>query len=144
MKNYTLGIVFDKDFNRVILLEKTRPEWQKGRLNCPGGHIEEGESSVECVSREFREECEIDIPNEKWLHIGRITNNNNYYVDILASTVSNTTIPVTLTDEQVNWYNSKILPHNVLSNIKWLIPFAENCLKQGNNDFLKFGTFEYK
>lgn len=40
----------------VVLLMNERNEWE-----LPGGRIEEGESSVECLSREIREELNLDV-----------------------------------------------------------------------------------
>jgi 8-oxo-dGTP pyrophosphatase MutT (NUDIX family) len=48
-------VVFD-EHDRVILLLNDRNEWE-----LPGGRIEPGETPVECVAREFREELDIAI-----------------------------------------------------------------------------------
>ena len=40
----------------VLLVLKDKPEWQKGRLNLPGGKVEEGESVEEAAARELVEE----------------------------------------------------------------------------------------
>lgn len=48
-------------------------------------------------------------------------------------------------DEQVEWFNINNLPNNIITNLLWLIPFAVNYHKQGNNvDKLMFGNFKYK
>jgi len=59
MKRYVLGFAFDPTLYKVLLIEKTRPEWQAGRMNGVGGHIEEGELSYEAMRREFIEETNI-------------------------------------------------------------------------------------
>lgn len=41
----------------VLLVEKDKPEWQKGRFNLPGGKIEEGESPEQAALREIFEEA---------------------------------------------------------------------------------------
>lgn len=71
-KRYTIGALFTPELDLVLLIEKTKPDWQKGRLNLPGGHIEQGETCLQCVRREFQEETGLDV--EKWIHIGRIDN----------------------------------------------------------------------
>lgn len=144
MKKYTIGIVFNPDLTCTMLIQKNRPKWQEGRLNFPGGHIEENENSFDCVSREFKEECDVDISPSDWKYIGRIKNTNDYYVDILTAIVPDSTTPQSLTDETVRWYLCDRLPSNVISNIRWILPFAQNYHAQGNNDSLKFGTFEYE
>ena len=40
MQKYSLGFVFDLPVEKVLLIEKQRPEWQKGKLNGIGGKIE--------------------------------------------------------------------------------------------------------
>jgi 8-oxo-dGTP pyrophosphatase MutT (NUDIX family) len=52
------GVVFNEQ-DRVILLLNDRQEWE-----LPGGRIEPGESPVECVAREFKEELDIAISAE--------------------------------------------------------------------------------
>jgi 8-oxo-dGTP diphosphatase len=56
MTEYVLGFLFDEFKENVVLIEKQKPDWQKGRLNGIGGKIEEGETPEEAMIREFREE----------------------------------------------------------------------------------------
>jgi 8-oxo-dGTP pyrophosphatase MutT (NUDIX family) len=53
--DYVLVFAADKP-NQVLLIHKDRPVFQKGRLNLPGGKIEEGESCIEAALRELKEE----------------------------------------------------------------------------------------
>jgi 8-oxo-dGTP pyrophosphatase MutT (NUDIX family) len=76
MKRYTIGALFSPDLERVLLLQKQRPDWQKGRFNFPGGKLELGESVSECIAREFEEETGAVIPATSWHHIGRIENSD--------------------------------------------------------------------
>lgn len=46
---------------KVALIKKNRPEWQKGRFNMPGGHVEHGENKFDAASREFYEETGVKI-----------------------------------------------------------------------------------
>jgi 8-oxo-dGTP pyrophosphatase MutT (NUDIX family) len=45
-----------KDQIQILLILKDRPEWQKGKLNLPGGRMEEGETPEEAAKRELHEE----------------------------------------------------------------------------------------
>ena len=60
MRKFVLGFLFDGNGN-VALIEKNRPEWQKGRLNGVGGQIEKGESPSQAIVREFQEEAGPEI-----------------------------------------------------------------------------------
>ena len=44
----------------VLLVLKDKPEWQKGKLNLPGGKIEEGESPEQAATRELKGEAGYD------------------------------------------------------------------------------------
>lgn len=48
----------------VLIVEKHRPEWQKGRLNLPGGKVEAKESPEMAAVRELREETGITEYND--------------------------------------------------------------------------------
>lgn len=60
MKCYVLVFVFSSDYRRVLLIEKTKPEWQAGKYNGLGGHIEPGETPEEAARREVQEESGVD------------------------------------------------------------------------------------
>jgi 8-oxo-dGTP diphosphatase len=58
MVRYVLGFCFDPGWHNVLLFCKVRPEWQLGKLNGLGGHVEEGETPWRAMEREFDEETE--------------------------------------------------------------------------------------
>lgn len=59
MTDYVVGFLFD-GLGNVLLLQKNRPDWQKGKLNGIGGHVEEGESYDAAMAREFAEEAGLN------------------------------------------------------------------------------------
>jgi 8-oxo-dGTP diphosphatase len=145
MKNYTIGIYFDYYLKKVALILKNRPEWQAGKYNFPGGHIESGETGFYCISREFNEECGIKTLPDEWRWIGVIRNKGHYNVQIFTIIQDSEHGELkTVEDQEVSWFEIDKLPENIISNLSWLIPFALNCIKQGNADNLTFGTFSYE
>lgn len=60
--NYTVGFLFSFDKQQIALIRKNRPDWQKGRLNGIGGHVEAGETAAQCMMREFGEEIFYPSP----------------------------------------------------------------------------------
>lgn len=146
MKKYTIGALFTPDFKRVLLILKSKPKWQAGKYNLPGGSIEEGENCFQCVAREFKEETDIDIPVDNWHYIGKIENDGNYYVDFLSAIYQKEIhgLMKMTTAEIPVWVDCDSLPDNVISNLHWLIPFGKNIFNQGNADSLKFGRFNYE
>jgi 8-oxo-dGTP diphosphatase len=64
---YVLGFLFHENRRRrVILLKKVRPSWQAGRLNAPGGRVEQVDLDIpsRAVQREFEEETGVLISVE--------------------------------------------------------------------------------
>jgi 8-oxo-dGTP pyrophosphatase MutT (NUDIX family) len=52
-------LVYCESFTKqqdVLLVLKDKPKWQQGRLNLPGGKIEDGETPEEAAERELKEE----------------------------------------------------------------------------------------
>ena len=68
--HYVLGFALEAGrpypWGAVLLIRKQRPEWQRGFLNGLGGHVETGETALEAIRREFREEAGGMV--EKWTH----------------------------------------------------------------------------
>ena len=118
---YVVGFAFDTESN-VALIRKARPDWQKGRLNGIGGHIEEGESSHEAMVREFIEETGVEVAS--WDLFARLLS-KEWSVDVFRAFGVNLTTLKTTTDEEVLVYHVKHLPLEVLPNLLWLIPLAE-------------------
>jgi 8-oxo-dGTP pyrophosphatase MutT (NUDIX family) len=57
MQEYVVVYARSEYPNQVLLVEKDRPAWQKGRYNLPGGKIEPGETPLACAIRELGEEA---------------------------------------------------------------------------------------
>jgi 8-oxo-dGTP diphosphatase len=75
MKRYVLGFCFNEDLTKVVLIQKNRPEWQAGRLNGIGGHIEDGETPRMAMYREYREEADWNS-QLSWVPFGRLRGND--------------------------------------------------------------------
>jgi len=67
-KFYVIGIAMD-DKKNILLINKNRPDWQKGLWNGIGGKIEEGETRLEAMKREAYEEANLPLDME-WQEIG--------------------------------------------------------------------------
>ena len=74
MKQYVLGFAFTKDKSEIILIEKQKPDWQKGKLNGVGGKVElDDNNETEAMIREFREETGVDTCPDQWHKFGCMT-----------------------------------------------------------------------
>ncbi len=64
--DYVVGFLCDRERQLVVLIEKQKPDWQRGKLNGVGGHIEKGELPVHAMEREFEEETGLFLTG--WEH----------------------------------------------------------------------------
>ena len=126
MKRYVAGFLFNKEGDQVALIEKLRPEWQKFKLNGIGGHIEEGETPDEAMSREFREETGVEL--ESWVEYC-VLSGPDYEVHFFQSYDDALYNVDTKTDEQVRIYDvdhilNPTIACPMITNLRWLIPMA--------------------
>lgn len=130
MKNYSIGFIFTQDIKHVLLIQKKRPEWQKGKFNGIGGRIEEGENPLDCIVREVFEETTLKIPHDSWLHFGAITNVDKTQLSLFCCIYQGVPDDAkTNTDEQIAWVDALALPEKMMSNLRWLIPLAIDVLQ---------------
>ena len=126
MEEMVLGFYFERfrDEWLVWLIRKERPEWQRGKLNGIGGHIEPGERPADAMRREFREEAGLDV--ETWEH-ALTMEGTGWRVHIFRafSYEFRTEHPSTQTDEVVGFYQvGAMFPHSlVVPNLCWMVPF---------------------
>ena len=58
--------------NKVLLCKRNSKSLYPGMWSLPGGHLEKGESTMDCGKREFFEETDIDIDNEDLTFVGMV------------------------------------------------------------------------
>lgn len=125
MKNYVVGFAFSKDFQEVLLIKKSKPEWQAGRSNGIGGKIEDGETAEQAMVREFKEECDISTQESQWRKYALLEcfDGSKVWCFEAAMDIEHFS---TLTDEQVRIWDIKAVmgSKRVIHNLKWLIPLA--------------------
>lgn len=68
-QRYVLGLVFNEDLSKVLLLRKNKPANQKGLLNGIGGKIEPGEMPAYAMTRECAEEVGLIIQTYRWVSL---------------------------------------------------------------------------
>ena len=118
MNAYVVGFLRSRD--RILLIEKNKPDWQAGRLNGVGGHIEMGESPLTAMRREFKEEAGLDI---QYWYKSAVMRGLNWIVHVFFAygPVHQAT---SITDEEVFVVSVNYLPNHVLPNLHWLIPLS--------------------
>lgn len=120
-KLYTLGFFFSEDKKRVALIRKTKPAWQAGRLNGIGGKLELGETSLDCMIREFREETgHIHVG---WKHFATMQN-PEFKVFCFVGFGDVDALKTTTEEEIVIINVDEVRNHNTITNVRWLVPIA--------------------
>jgi 8-oxo-dGTP diphosphatase len=122
MKKYVVGFLFTLDCKKVVLIKKNKPEWQKGYLNGIGGKVEEGETSLKAIQREFHEEAGVFIKVWKKFLVLNTTNCKVYFFYARAEIAGEV---MSKTDEKVQLYRvSKLNKLKTIPNLQWLIPMC--------------------
>jgi 8-oxo-dGTP diphosphatase len=136
MIEYVAGFCFDPKGELVVLIEKTKPAWQKGKLNGVGGKLEPDETLQQAMQREFREETGVTVTDWKQFTTlsGDGFNVHFFYAfvgrDILFMVESTT-------EEVVALYMVDALKNvNTIPNLQWLIPMALSMKHESVSGFI--------
>lgn len=71
MKELSCGfVIVDEKTNKVLVCHPTGKKFIRGFWDIPKGHIEKGETYIDCAKRELEEETGYKITNEKIYDIG--------------------------------------------------------------------------
>lgn len=130
---YTVGFAFSPDLSKVVLIRKKRPNWQVGKLNGVGGHVED-ESIRHCMAREFAEETDVFVPTDRWLLFRKnifVEAKTQVYFFTVVLTDEELSRVKTCTDEEVVILSAFELglQSDVVYNLSFLIPEALSWIK---------------
>lgn len=122
MQNYVAGLLFRDNKSQVALVEKTRPEWQKGKFNAIGGKVEPDETADEAMAREFLEETGAHVTD--WRFAG-VLSGAEFIVQFYVSFSGDLYDLKTIEEEKIGWYAvDKVFDMPIIHNLRWLIPMA--------------------
>ena len=96
------------DGDRILLQNRTKNEWQGYTL--PGGHVEPGESFVDAVIREMKEETGLDIKNPRLAGVKQFPIEGGRYVVLLFKANEYSGTVVSSDEGQMVWVDSNHLP----------------------------------
>lgn len=155
-KHYTVGFYFTYDLSEVLLILKSKPQWQMGRLNGIGGsfELEDSGDSIKCMKREFDEETLLRKLYLQECKSGRSSNENyicypnpddtdwvkfaegeikvhqgDCFCHYMVGT-GKKFVPMSTNNEQCVWIKTNELPINIVPNLAWLIPMAKLSLEK--------------
>ncbi len=134
-KRWVLGFLFNPAGDRVVLIRKTHPTWQKGKLNGIGGELKPGEDLFKAMEREFHEETGLLVPF--WFHYANLDTAGGTVYCFTSFEASIDQVK-SQTEEHVGIYPVDGLPSKVVPNLHWLIPMGlyfntHNCRSKGFN-----------
>jgi len=118
VQQYACGFLFSVDRERVVLIRKRRPAWQAGKLNGVGGKLEAGETPIDAMRREFREEAAIDVHD--WQHVLTLTGAD--WQGHFFRAFGDVSLVRAVTDEQLEVHLVRKLPSDTIPNLHWMIP----------------------
>jgi 8-oxo-dGTP diphosphatase len=125
MTRYVLGFAFDEAGDRVVLIQKTKPAWQAGKYNGVGGKVEENETMIDAMVREFYEETGVETAINDWREYAFMVGPDwSCAVYCLGDGLIVDAVKTT-TEEKIEVFSTKALP-NTISNVPWLIAMAKD------------------
>lgn len=127
-----VGVMVFKDGK--VLLGKRKNTHGDGEYAWPGGHLEFGESVVECAKREAREETGVEIKNVRFLRFLNFKAHGKHYADIGMVADWESGDPQVLEPEKCEswaWYDLNDLPQPMFGTIASYL----EALKTGRNFF---------
>ncbi len=122
--DYVSGFMYSPDHQKVVLIKKKQPKWQSGLLNGVGGKVEEGETAQNAMSREFEEETGLETDPAEWRLFSIITDKSRNDIHFFYTTNEDFHKVKTVEAEEVGIYETTHLPHNIIHNLRWLIPMS--------------------
>lgn len=96
------------DGDRILLQNRTKNDWQGYTL--PGGHVEPGESFVDAVVREMKEETGLDIKDPRLAGVKQFPIKDGRYVVLLFKATEYSGTVVSSDEGQMEWIESVSLP----------------------------------
>lgn len=106
------------DGDKMLLQNRIKNDWQGYTL--PGGHVEPGESFVDAVIREMKEETGLDIKNPQLVGVKQFPIKDGRYVVLLFKATEYSGTAVSSDEGQMEWVES-----NRLSEINTVDDFED-------------------
>ena len=123
-----------EDGSRVLLQDRVKADWKGYTL--PGGHVEKGESFVEAVIREMKEETGLDIFEPKLVGVKQFPIDGGRYIVMLYKATKFSGEVVSSEEGRMEW-----VEYSRLSEISTVADFEE-LLEVMNSD--KLSEFRYR
>lgn len=121
-QKYVCGFMFDATGRRVLLIRKTKKDWQYNLYNGLGGKIEPNETPQQAMVREFGEEAGIITHAEDW-SLSTVLRGPNAVVYVFCSFKLGRFSSRTISEGIVLVRTVKSLNYKqCVPNLQWLVP----------------------
>ena len=104
--------------DKILLQNRQKKNWRGYAL--PGGHVEPGESFIDAVIREMKEETGLTILDPRLAGVKQFPIENGRYVVLLFKATKWTGTVITSEEGQMEW-----IEYGKISNVKTVDDFAE-------------------
>ena len=111
--------------DKVLLQNRVKNDWRGYAL--PGGHVEPGESFVDAVIREIKEETGLTVYNPKLVGIKQFPIDNGRYIVFLFKTAEYTGNLQSSDEGMMEWISREDLKNvNAVDDLEELLTVMEN------------------
>lgn len=119
----TAGFLFCQD--SVLLVRKTKPDWQAGLWDGIGGKMEDGESPMQAMHREWEEEVGFPIPRWRFLVTEFGPEYSCHFFSYVWDDHHRPKTPERNdAGEELDWYKVADIDNKMVGNLRWLVPMA--------------------
>ena len=120
-----------EDGSRVLLQDRVKADWKGYTL--PGGHVEKGESFVDAVIREMKEETGLDIFEPKLVGVKQFPIDGGRYIVMLYKATKFSGEVVSSEEGRMEW-----VEYSRLSEISTVADFEELLEVMNSNKLSEF------
>ena len=114
-----------QDGDRILLQNRVKKDWQGYTL--PGGHVEPGESIVDAVKREMKEETGLDIINPLLAGIKQFPITGGRYIVLLFKADRFTGEVISSEEGRMEWiHRTKLSEINAVDDLEELLKVIED------------------
>lgn len=127
-RHYVVGFFFDVVNGGVLLINKTKPYWQRGLCNGLGGSMKRGETPQEAMVREFLEEAGVVTFPLNWQLVGTM-DGPGWTLNILRTQGSLEVFNQYCDEGEIGLYTE--LPGNMETGARWLCLMCQDSTVTG-------------